>query len=391
MDYVLVSEIFPPAVGGSGVLLDNIYRRVGNGRVTALVGGRGAKVYRADRANMNVRYAPMDSRAWGLLDAQRWPGQLRLSRDIYRLGAGGRGIVHCGRAQPEGVSAYLASLVPGGPPYVVWAHGEDISVAQSSRHFAWTMRRVYSRASGAFANSRNTAALLRASQCFDGEVHVAYPGVDGSRFTPAAPGSVELSQRLAPQGELLLLSVGRLQWRKGHELVLRALPALLREYPRLRYVIAGEGNQREKLTRLIVDLALGEIVHLAGEVAESDLPAYFAACDVFVLPTRVEPSDFEGFGIVFLEAAASGKPTLGGRNGGVSEAVSDGETGVLVDPERPEEILSALRALCASAELRTRMGAAGRARALRDFTWEAAARVVSEAHQAVAERSRTRR
>jgi phosphatidylinositol alpha-1,6-mannosyltransferase len=178
--------------------------------------------------------------------------------------------------------------------------------------------------------------------------------------------------------------VSRLQRRKGHALVLRALPELMRHVPLVRYVIVGAGNEREQLEHLRGELGLEHAVLFEGEVADDTLNAYFAACDIFVLPTRVEPTDFEGFGIVFLEAAAAGKPAIGGRNGGVPEAIADGETGVLVGGEDVAELAGALRSLCERHEMRQRLGRAARARVLREFTWERAAAQVTEIHRTLA-------
>jgi phosphatidylinositol alpha-1,6-mannosyltransferase len=207
-----------------------------------------------------------------------------------------------------------------------------------------------------------------------------YPGVDARRFSPDADDGA-LRRALAPRGELLLLSVARLQRRKGHDLVLRVLPALKKAAPSLRYVIVGDGDERDRLERLSVELGVSADVSFVGSVSDAELPAYFAACDVFVLPTRTETSDFEGFGIVFLEAAAAGKPAVGGRNGGVPEAIVEGETGMLVADERTDELFAALKSMCTSEVLRHQMGAAGRARAIRDFSWDRAADAVMQIHQ----------
>jgi hypothetical protein len=204
-------------------------------------------------------------------------------------------------------------------------HGEDIAAAMSSRQFATTMRLVYRRASAIVANSRNTARMVASLDWHRHDVHVVYPGVDANRFHPSADDG-SLRSRLAPRGELVLLSVARLQRRKGHDLVLRALPDLITAVPNVRYVIVGAGSERESLQRAVAALALTDVVVFEGEVPDEMLAAYFAACDIFVLPTRVEPHDFEGFGIVYLEAAAAAKPTIGGRNGGVPEAIADGDT-----------------------------------------------------------------
>jgi phosphatidylinositol alpha-1,6-mannosyltransferase len=241
------------------------------------------------------------------------------------------------------------------------------------------MRLVYRRSSAAIANSENTARMIKSVGWLRGDVHVVYPGVDAARFHPRADDGV-LRRRVAREGEILLLSVSRLQKRKGHDLVLKALPELMRHVSGIRYVIVGAGGERESLERLVVDLGLSRVVQFEGEVPDNELPAYFSACDIFVLPTRVEPHDFEGFGLVYLEAAAAGRPTIGGRNGGVPEAIVDRETGLLVSGEDVEELVRTLRALCEDESLRLRLGRAGRERALRDFSWERAAAQVTSIH-----------
>jgi phosphatidyl-myo-inositol dimannoside synthase len=374
--YLLVTEVFPPSVGGSGVLLENVYSRV-RGRVTALVDDATGAT-QGDGALRVIR-THIDGHAWGLFDPSRWRSQARLAGMIYRYGANGRAITHCGRAQPEAVAALLASVVPRGPRYLFWVHGEDIAAAMSSRQYATTMRLVYGRASAVIANSQNTARMVRSLGWHRRDVHVVYPGVDAVRFHPAADDGT-LRCRLAPRGELLLLSVARLQKRKGHELVLRALVSLRSAIPAVKYVIVGAGGEREALERLVATLGLQGLVQFEGEVPDAALQGYFAACDIFVLPTRVEPHDFEGFGIVYLEAAAAGKPAIGGRNGGVPEAIVDGETGILVSGEDAEELAGALQRLGADGKLRSRLGCAARERVLRDFTWERAAAQVTEIH-----------
>lgn len=380
---ILVSQMFPPAVGGSGVLLDNVYSRMQGHEVIALVDSATVGSDSPAHPSLDVRGVRIDADAWSLFDPTAWPHQLRLARRIHALASRHQGVVHCGRAQPEGVAAFLASRVRGGPPYVFWAHGEDITVGGSSRQFRATMSVIQRYASCALANSRNTADLLRSAGGYTGRVVVVYPGVDARRFHPAADdGSVR--RRLAPHGELVLLSVARLQPRKGHDLVLQAVRGLRRSVPAVRYVIVGTGGELEPLQRLTRELDLQDLVQFVGEVRDGELPAYFAAADVFVLPTRVEAYDFEGFGIVYLEAAAAGKPTIGGRNGGVPEAIVEGETGLLVSGASAAELEEALKALCDSEPLRRRLGSAGRERALRDFTWEAAAATVTQVHEEVA-------
>jgi phosphatidylinositol alpha-1,6-mannosyltransferase len=125
-------------------------------------------------------------------------------------------------------------------------------------------------------------------------------------------------------------------------------------------------------------LGVADVVTFVRNVQPNDLPAYYATADIFVHPNRVEDGDFEGFGLVFLEAAASGLVAIGGASGGTPEAVADGDTGLLVSGTDVEEMRRALLTLILSPSLRARMGAAARLRVSRDFTWERAAQQVRE-------------
>jgi phosphatidylinositol alpha-1,6-mannosyltransferase len=190
-------------------------------------------------------------------------------------------------------------------------------------------------------------------------------------------------RRIARSGDLLLLSIGRLQRRKGHDLVIQALAACRQALPQLRYVIIGDGDERPRLEQMVRELGLGGTVTFEGEVPADSLPAYYAACDIFVMPNRVDGVDVEGFGIVFLEAAATGRPTIGGRSGGVPEAIDENRTGLLVSGTDAPELVAALTHLAGSAELRTSMGAAGRARVVERFNWERAAADVTALHRSL--------
>jgi phosphatidyl-myo-inositol dimannoside synthase len=128
-------------------------------------------------------------------------------------------------------------------------------------------------------------------------------------------------------------------------------------------------------------------VDFVGVVPSDALPAYYAAADIFVHPNRVEGEDFEGFGMVFLEAAASGTPVIGGRSGGVPEAIDEGKTGLLVDGIDAHELAAAIRQLAASATLRASFGTAARQRVLTHFTWPRAVKQVEDIDALIRRRS----
>jgi len=137
---------------------------------------------------------------------------------------------------------------------------------------------------------------------------------------------------------------------------------------------------------MVDTLGIRDRVSFAGVIPDDELPAYRAVSAIFLLPNRIHQGDIEGFGIVFLEAAAAGKPVIGGDSGGVPEAVERDVTGLVVDGSVPQ-VISAVRRLAASEELRRDLGSAGRERAVRDFSWERAASAVTELqHQLLASR-----
>jgi phosphatidylinositol alpha-1,6-mannosyltransferase len=170
------------------------------------------------------------------------------------------------------------------------------------------------------------------------------------------------------------LSVCRLVPRKGIDMVFAALPALLADFPDLRYLIVGDGPDRSRLERLVEDGDLWRCVHFAGQVSSDELPACYRSGHIFVLPTREEKQQpsIEGFGIAFLEASASGLAVVAGRSGGVEEAVIDGVSGILVPPSDPTALTEALLRLLREPELRRHLGQAGRAWVEREMTWERA-------------------
>jgi phosphatidyl-myo-inositol dimannoside synthase len=372
---ILVSEVFPPAIGGSGLLLEKVYSGIDDVPVTVLASGDRPAIGQVGR--LTVHRVDMSAPDWGVVRPAALRRHLRVAARIRSAAGTTPAVVHCGRGLPEGLSARLASV--GRPlSYVCWVHGEELGFASTSRELTRLLRYVYGRAAAVIANSQNSAQLMTRWDVPLDRVTVVHPGVDIERFRPG--DSAGLRARLAPEDEIVFLSVGRLQRRKGHDTVIEALAHLPVDLPPVKYVIAGDGPHRAALEDQVRTAGLGDRVMFAGSPADDELPSYYAASDVFVLPNRDDGVDFEGFGIVFLEAAACGLPTIGGRSGGVPEAIAEDRTGLLVDGTDPRQLAAAMERLARSPDLRARLGRAGRTRVCRDFTWTGAANRVRDVH-----------
>ncbi|MDT8307320.1 MAG: glycosyltransferase family 4 protein [Anaerolineae bacterium] len=242
-------------------------------------------------------------------------------------------------------------------PFIAVAHGNDYRAAQRRWHrplFNALLRRadplVTTTATSA---SRLTALGLPPPR-------VIFPGTDAKRFRPAGD---------RPASPLRLLTVARLVAGKGIATLIAALPALLPDFPELTYTVAGAGPDRERLQKLAERHGVARSVQFAGPATGAALVALYQQSHLFVMPAREE-----GFGIVYLEAAACGLPVVAGRSGGAVEAVREGITGYLVPPDDPAALAATLRRLLADEELRQRMGAAGRQWVESEMNWDRAAR-----------------
>lgn len=151
---------------------------------------------------------------------------------------------------------------------------------------------------------------------------------------------------------------------KGHDVVLRAMPELLRRFPDLRYDIVGDGDARPGLQVLAQELGVTEAVRFHGIVSETELQGHYAQASLFIMPSRAE-----GFGFVFLEAMAQGLPVVAGNMDATPEVVVHGETGLLVDPTSPAQIADAVTALLGDADLRHRMSLAAQRRVKEHFSF----------------------
>ena len=270
---------------------------------------------------------------------------------------------------------WCAACRRAGVPYHLFVHGAEVVMPLYGHRVPQWRATDFREAAGVIANSTATARLSAERFQLPVTPVVMNPSV-GPRPPAEATArrSDELREALGLNSGSTIFSLGRLVPRKGFDLALRAVAAVAREFPDLSYVIAGDGPERQRLESLANDLGLTGRVHFLGNVDELTKWAAYDACDLFVMPNRLLGGhDWEGFGIVFLEAALSGRPSIAGRTGGASDAVVDEVTGLLVDPESVTELPHALRRLLKDSQLRAQLGRAGRERAATEFTPAAAA------------------
>lgn len=206
------------------------------------------------------------------------------------------------------------------------------------------------------------------------------PGVDVERFNPQVDGS-ELRSRLGIADRTVIGCISRLVPRKGQDVLIDAMPAILTNHPRAVLLLAGSGRYESALRARVVKAAMEDHVVFAGGIPYSELPAAYAACDIFAMPARTRNLgwDVEGLGMVYLEAAASGKAVVAGSSGGAPEAVRHQETGLVVQqPGSPSAVAASVSELLDDPQRAAAMGETGRQWVVGRWTWEHQARVLTD-------------
>jgi len=250
-------------------------------------------------------------------------------------------------------------------------HGGELSRFRPGSMLRRVVVAAINRCDEVIVNSSYTAGQFAERGVEKSRIKVLTPGVDSGSYQPATEHA---PHRLLGKSEfdgITLLTVGTLVERKGHARVISVLPRILAKHPPTRYVIIGDGPCRSDLTAQASRLGLARSVHLLGRATDAEVVQWMRACDIFVMVSKNLPGQFgeEGFGIVYLEANACGKPVVGGDSGGVRDAVIDGVTGLLVNPLDSEALFEALDRLISRKDLRDSLGQQGRQRAVNEFQW----------------------
>jgi phosphatidylinositol alpha-1,6-mannosyltransferase len=371
---LMITELFLPTKGGTAVSFDDDVQRLGGKSVhvvTAAVPGDAD----FDRDHPNTVHRLVLSRnEWlrpeSLLIYTRLLGRsLRLALR-HRFDA-----ILAGRALPEGIVAWAVGRLRG-CKVVIYAHGEELTGWGRGRKFQ-AMCFALRHADHVLANSDFTRETLISLIGVRSErIVMTYPTVDTERYRPGLPFADLRAGIGLAAGQPLVLSVGRLQRRKGFDQVVRALPGIVARGLDVHYAIVGIGDDRDYLLALAREHGVADRLHLLGHVDPADLPRWYNACDLFAMPNRDIEGDTEGFGLVFLEANACGKPVIAGRAGGTGSAVEDGRNGLRVDGEDVGAVGDAIAGLLLHPEDAHRMGHAGRVRTATRFTSDQRAELI---------------
>ncbi len=380
---LLVASIFAPIHGGSANVYASICRISPPGTIAVLAARRyydrgdeigawkehdqqcGYPVHRLALLRPPQRLPPANRlvSAWRFLTTDI-PLRVEVLLETLRLIQRYRiGIMCLGELNS---SAWLGELCRRltGCRLIYYIHGEEITTQFDCGSFGRNRLRNLLRADAIIAVSHFTQCTLIEKLGLPVErVHLIENAVDTIKFSPGSD-NMAFRQDWSIVGKRLVLGVGRLVPRKGFDQTIRGWQDVVAQHPTAHLMIVGDGPQRLELQELIVSAGLQKHVTLTGPLSDADLLAAYRSADLFIMPNRTMPDgDTEGFGLVFLEANACGRAVIGGKAGGAVDAVRDGETGLLVDGNSVQEIVSAISRLLADDELLKRLEMGGLANA----------------------------
>ncbi|MFL5733159.1 MAG: glycosyltransferase [Chloroflexia bacterium] len=295
-------------------------------------------------------------------------------------------------------------VVPNGPvaaivarlrrlPLVISMHGSDVFVAEQSKLISSVARWCYRLAGAITAPSEDLCVRAGRLGAPASRCHVVPYGVDPSTFTRIEDASPLLHQELGlPADAPIIFAVGRMVYKKGFEYLIRAVPAVLREHPEAKVVLAGGGDLEDRLKSLVRQLGVERSVIMPGWISRDKMPLYFSGCDLFVLPSVVDQQgNVDGLPNTLLEAMASARPVVATNVAGIPLAVKDGDNGLLVPQKQPGELSAAINLLLDAPELRRQYGEASRLRVERELNWQTTARTFVDLYRSTLKRRKKAR
>jgi phosphatidylinositol alpha-1,6-mannosyltransferase len=368
---LVLTENFPPLSGGSGRWFWELYSRLPKEQYLILADDiQGASEF--DKTHQfNILRMPLTSSEWGLKSISGLKFYWRVFRQIRKVIKQHQIThIHCGRVIHEGVTAWILKLITG-TPYLCYVHGEDVETAATSGEHNLMVKQVCKHAEILICNSNNSANIVkRLNYAGDDKIHVLHPGVDASLFVPAAADNA-FKQHMGWQGRKVIITVGRLQARKGQDMMIRATALLKQQFPEILYGVIGRGECLESLQALTEELGLNDHVQFLTDVTDEQMIQCYQQSDVFILPNRTIGNDIEGFGMVLVEAQSCGIPVIAGDSGGTKETMLINQSGFVIDCTQANSIAMTIAQLLADPEGSNKMGEIGRKHVESELDWQA--------------------
>ena len=382
--HLFVTQDYGPDLGGMARRHVELCRRFGDGDETIMsvstVASQNAAAFDQHETYRIYRQPFPFERA------NRFSNQLRWARWLTSPRAPQFNVLHCGNIRPVGYAVRWTNRKLG-TPYLVYVNGGDLlrerRKAERSAIKRMSARSILGNASGIVATSKWVADL--AAQVMK-EVGVERAprvaaldlGTDPVHFNPSRDTGA-LRRRWGIGDSPVILTVARLVPHKGQDTGIRALATLSRDFPNLRYIMVGEGHDELRLRSIARELGVTDKVGFVGPMRDDELPEAYATSTIYLGASRVDKEiNVEGFGISFLEAGASGIPSVAGDSGGVRSAVRDAETGIVVPPTDADAITEAIRSLLLNPDRRKQMGRAARHAVETHYNWDRVARDTRE-------------
>ena len=368
---LVLTENFPPLSGGSGRWFWELYSRLPKEQYLILADDiQGASEF--DKTHQfNILRMSLTSSEWGLKSISGLKFYWRVFRQIRKVIKQHQIThIHCGRVIHEGVTAWILKLITG-TPYLCYVHGEDVETAATSGEHNLMVKQVCKHAEILICNSHNSANIVkRLNYAGDDKIHVLHPGVDASLFVPAAADNA-FKQHMGWQGRKVIITVGRLQARKGQDMMIRATALLKQQFPEILYGVIGRGECLESLQALTEELGLNDHVQFLTDVTDEQMIQCYQQSDVFILPNRTIGNDIEGFGMVLVEAQSCGIPVIAGDSGGTKETMLINQSGFVIDCTQANSIAMTIAQLLADPEGSNKMGEIGRKHVESELDWQA--------------------
>jgi phosphatidylinositol alpha-1,6-mannosyltransferase len=361
---VLVTTDFPPAIGGIQEALHQMSLHFSRIEISVVTpGAAGASEFDGGLPFPVHRVGP----SWqGGPSAHLYPLGRLTAAVLFHIRAEHPDLVICGHPFVSPIGLAARKLL--GIPYAVLTYGRELL------HRPEILGTCLRRADLVLAISAHTQAMVVSLGVDHSRIRVVPLGVDTTMNKESLPKQ--------PGAGPTMLTISRMdEHYKGHDIVLRALPLMAAKVPKLRWRVVGDGQLRAYYEALAVSLGVADRVHFTGQISRAGRDAYLAACDLFVMLSRDRAIDGggEGFGLVYLEANLFGKAVVAGRAGGACDAVVDGVTGRLVDPENLLEVAETIVEMLRDPDSTAQMGRRGRDRVLSEFTWQLASGKIEEA------------